>query len=178
MDKLKGKKIALVYHDSPFGKEPIRCCKKRAPNARLELQMLPVTGAWRGAKIHLAANAPKPPRLRAAVGLGRDELHRPEGSAGHGLPRDKMYGVWWAGCRSPTCVTWAKRQGLQRPGTSTATAPPPNIQGHPQAGARQNRGTGPKDEVGSVLYTRGVIIQMLSVEAMRARKERFGKGNP
>ncbi|RZL83007.1 MAG: ABC transporter permease, partial [Variovorax sp.] len=23
MDKLKGKKIALVYHDSPFGKEPI-----------------------------------------------------------------------------------------------------------------------------------------------------------
>jgi branched-chain amino acid transport system substrate-binding protein len=26
LDKLKGKKIALVYHDSPFGKEPIPCC--------------------------------------------------------------------------------------------------------------------------------------------------------
>ena len=34
LDKLKGKKIALVYHDSPFVKEPIRCCKARQ-DARL-----------------------------------------------------------------------------------------------------------------------------------------------
>jgi branched-chain amino acid transport system substrate-binding protein len=26
-DKLKGKKIALVYHDSPFGKSQFPCCK-------------------------------------------------------------------------------------------------------------------------------------------------------
>ena len=31
----------------------------------------------------------------------------------------------------------------------------------------KGQGTGPKDEVGSVLYTRGLIIQMLSVEAVR-----------
>jgi branched-chain amino acid transport system substrate-binding protein len=31
LDKLKGKKIALVYHDSPFGKEPIPRCWKSAP---------------------------------------------------------------------------------------------------------------------------------------------------
>jgi branched-chain amino acid transport system substrate-binding protein len=30
--------------------------------------------------------------------------------------------------------------------------------------------------VGSVLYTRGVIIQMLAVEAVRRAQERFGKG--
>jgi branched-chain amino acid transport system substrate-binding protein len=30
--------------------------------------------------------------------------------------------------------------------------------------------------VGSVLYTRGVIIQMLGVEAVRRAQERFGKG--
>jgi branched-chain amino acid transport system substrate-binding protein len=30
--------------------------------------------------------------------------------------------------------------------------------------------------VGSVLYTRGVIIQMLSIEAVRRAQERFGKG--
>ena len=29
-DKLKGKKIALVYHDSPFGKEPIPLLQERA----------------------------------------------------------------------------------------------------------------------------------------------------
>ena len=40
----------------------------------------------------------------------------------------------------------------------------------------KGQGTGPKDEVGSVLYTRGVIIQMLGVEAVRRAQERFGKG--
>ena len=37
----------------------------------------------------------------------------------------------------------------------------------------KGQGTGPKDEVGSVLYTRGVIIQMLSVEAVRAAQSRL-----
>jgi branched-chain amino acid transport system substrate-binding protein len=40
----------------------------------------------------------------------------------------------------------------------------------------KGQGTGPKDEVGQVLYTRGVIIQMLSIEAVRRAQERFGKG--
>ena len=31
LDKLKGKKIALVYHDSPFGKEPSRW-RRSAPS--------------------------------------------------------------------------------------------------------------------------------------------------
>ncbi len=35
MDKLKGKKIALVYHDSPYGKEPIPLLQERAATARL-----------------------------------------------------------------------------------------------------------------------------------------------
>jgi len=40
----------------------------------------------------------------------------------------------------------------------------------------KGQGTGPKDEVGSVLYVRGTIIQMLAVEAVRRAQERFGKG--
>ena len=38
----------------------------------------------------------------------------------------------------------------------------------------KGQGTGPQDEVGSVLYTRGLIIQMLGVEAVRRAQERFG----
>ena len=36
-DKLKGKKIALVYHDSPYGKEPIALLQKRASMHGFEL---------------------------------------------------------------------------------------------------------------------------------------------
>ena len=40
---LKGKKIALVYHDSPYGKEPIALLQKRAAADGFELALFPVT---------------------------------------------------------------------------------------------------------------------------------------
>src|SRR5450830_857586 len=43
LDKLKGKKIALVYHDSPFGKEALPIIQERAKAHGFELQLLPVT---------------------------------------------------------------------------------------------------------------------------------------
>src|SRR6185437_1360118 len=40
----------------------------------------------------------------------------------------------------------------------------------------KGQGSGPRDDVGSVLYTRGVLIQMLGVEAVRRAQERYGTG--
>jgi ABC-type branched-subunit amino acid transport system substrate-binding protein len=86
LDKLKGKKIALVYHDSPFGKEPIPLLQERSKMHGFDAATAARDGARRGTESHLAAGAPEPPGLHPAVGLGRDELHRPEGSPGHRLP--------------------------------------------------------------------------------------------
>ncbi len=40
----------------------------------------------------------------------------------------------------------------------------------------KGQGTGPKEEVGQVLYMRGVMAAMLSVEGVRRGQERYGKG--
>ena len=40
----------------------------------------------------------------------------------------------------------------------------------------KSQGTGPKEEVGSVLYMRGAMSAMLGVEGVRRAQERFGKG--
>src|SRR6516162_7137704 len=42
-DKMKGKRIALVYHDSPYGKEPIALLQKRSQMHGFETMFLPVT---------------------------------------------------------------------------------------------------------------------------------------
>src|SRR3954464_10123901 len=42
LDKLKGKKIAVVYHDSPFGKEPLPMLQERSKMNGFELLTLPV----------------------------------------------------------------------------------------------------------------------------------------
>src|SRR3989344_852285 len=118
LDKLKGKKIALVYHDSPFGKEPIPLLQERAKMHGFELQMLPVTA----------------PGVEQKATWLQVRQSRPD------------YVLLWC---------W---------GVMNSTA------------LKEAQGTGPKDEVGSVLYTRGVIIQMLAVESVRRAQERFGKG--
>jgi branched-chain amino acid transport system substrate-binding protein len=40
----------------------------------------------------------------------------------------------------------------------------------------KGQGTGPKEEVGQVLYMRGLISAMLGVEGVRKAQERYGKG--
>src|SRR6516165_8693358 len=42
-DKLKGKKISLLYHDSPYGKEPIPMLQVLAPKYGFEFTPIPVT---------------------------------------------------------------------------------------------------------------------------------------
>ena len=43
IDKLKGKKISLVYHDSPYGKEPILALEERAKMNGFTFKAIPVT---------------------------------------------------------------------------------------------------------------------------------------
>jgi hypothetical protein len=50
-DKLKGKKFTLVYHDSPYGKEPIPMLTERSKMHGFELNLIPVTAPRRGAEV-------------------------------------------------------------------------------------------------------------------------------
>ena len=69
-DKLKGKKIALVYHDSPYGKEPIPLLQERAQDARLRAAAAAGRGARRRAEVHLAADPPARVPTTCCCGAG------------------------------------------------------------------------------------------------------------
>ena len=107
LDKLKGKKIALVYHDSPYGKEPIPLLQERAKMHGFELQLLPVDAPRRRAEGDLAADPPEPARLRVAVGLGRDELDRAQGSGRPPATRARRCTACGGPAPSPTSRTSA-----------------------------------------------------------------------
>jgi branched-chain amino acid transport system substrate-binding protein len=93
-----------------------------------------------------------------------------------GYPRDKMYGVWWAGAEPDVKDVGEGAKGYNALALNTSGTQPKVIQDILKHVHGKNQGSGPKDEVGQVLYTRGVIISMLSVEAVRRAQERFGKG--
>ena len=176
LDKLKGKKITLVYHDSPFGKEPIPLLEERARQLGFELAKIPVTAPGvdqKAAWLQVRQNRPDYVLLWGWGVMNSTALKEAQAT---GYPRDKMYGVWWAGAEPDVKDVGEGAKGYNALALNTAGTQPKVIQDILKLVHDKGQGTGPKDEVGQVLYTRGVIIQALSVEAVRRAQERFGKG--
>ena len=176
MDKLKGKKIALVYHDSPFGKEPIPLVQERAKMHGFDLQLIPVTAPGVEQKAAWLQVRQMRPDYVLLWGWGVMNSTALKEAQATGYPRDKMYGVWWAGAEPDVKDVGEGAKGYNALTLNTSGTQPKVIQEILTRVHGKGQGTGPKDEVGSVLYTRGVIIQMLSIEAVRRAQERYGKG--
>jgi len=176
MDKLKGKKIALVYHDSPFGKEPIPLLQERAKQNGFELSLIPVTAPGVEQKSAWLQVRQSRPDFVLLWGWGVMNSTALKEAVATGYPREKMYGVWWAGAEPDVKDVGANAKGYNALALNTSGTQPKVIQDILKQVHDKGQGTGPKDEVGSVLYTRGVIIQMLTIEAVKRAQERFGKG--
>ncbi len=176
-DKLRGKHVALVYHDSPFGKEAIPILQERAAMHGFKLSLLPVTHPGVEQKSTWLQIRRDRPDYVVNWGWGVMNSTLLKEAQATGYPRDKIYGVWWAGAEPDV-----KDIGEGAKGYNAITM---------QHGAEPNaafvkevmdkvhskgQGTGPKDEVGSVLYVRGAMSAMLAVEGVRAAQDRFGKG--
>jgi len=176
LDKLKGKKIALVYHDSPFGKEPIPLLQERSRMHGFELQLIPVTAPGVEQKSAWLQVRQSHPDYVLLWGWGVMNSTALKEAQATGYPREKMYGVWWAGAEPDVKDVGAGAKGYNALNLNSSGQSPKVIQDILKYVHAKGQGTGSKDEVGSVLYTRGVIIQMLGVEAVRRAQERFGKG--
>ncbi len=173
---LKGKKIALVYHDSPYGKEPIPLLQKRAAAEGFDVQLYPVTppgveqkSTWlqiRQAKpdyvLFWSAGVMTPAGIREAQASG--------------YPRDKVYGVWWAGSDHDVKDIGDGAKGYNAITLQNSAAKDKVIDDIRKFVYDKGQGTGPADGVGAIAYNRGVMISMLQVEAIRAAQEKYGKG--
>jgi branched-chain amino acid transport system substrate-binding protein len=175
--KLKGKKIALVYLDAPFGKEPIPLLQERAKLEGFELQLLPVTAPGTEQKATWLQIRQSKPDYVFLWGWGIMNGTALKEAQATGYPRDHMYGVWWAGAEPDVKDIGEGAKGYNALALNPAGTQPKVIQDIMKYVYDKGQGSAAsKDEVGTILYTRGVIIQMLGVEAVRRAQERFGKG--
>lgn len=176
LDQLKGKKIALVYHDSPFGKEPIPLLQKRAEMHGFELSLLPVTAPGVEQKATWLQVRQQRPDYVLLWGWGVMNSTALKEAVATGFPREKLFGVWWAGAEPDVKDVGANAKGYSTLALNPNGTDYPLMQGILSKVHDAGQGTGPREEVGSVLYTRGVIISMLTVEAIRRAQQQFGEG--
>ncbi len=177
LDKLKGKKIALVYHDSPYGKEPIALLQERAKMHGFELSLLPVAHPGVEQKATWLQIRQNRPDYLFLWGWGVMNSTSLKEAVATGYPRDKMYGVWWAGAEPDVKDVGDGAKGYNALALQHGAEPNAKVTKDILALVHgKGQGTGPKEEVGQVLYMRGVTAAMLSVEGVRRAQERFGKG--
>ena len=177
LDKLKGKKIALVYHDSPFGKEPIPALQERAKMHGFELQLLPVTHPGVEQKATWLQIRQSKPDNVLLWGWGVMNSTALKEAQATGYPREKMTGIWWAGAEPDVKDVGAGAKGYNALALQHSAEPNAKVvKDMLDMVHAKGQGTGPKEEVGSVLYMRGMLSAMLSVEGVRKAQERYGKG--
>ncbi|HET7795089.1 MAG TPA: ABC transporter substrate-binding protein [Rhizobacter sp.] len=177
MAKLKGKKIALVYHDSPYGKEPIPLLQQRAAMLGFELQLLPVTAPGVEQKSTWLQVRQSRPDYVMLWGWGVMNSTAIKEAQAVAYPREKMYGVWWAGAEPDVKDVGEGAKGYNAVTMQHGAEPDSKFVKDVLALVHgKGQGTGPKEEVGSVLYMRGAISAMLAVEGVKRAQERFGKG--
>src|SRR5262247_784751 len=117
-DKLKGKKITLVYHDSPYGKEPIPALEARAKLNGIEFKAVPVTHPGVEQKSQWLAIRQDRPDYVLLWGWGVMNSTAIKEAAAVAYPRDKMIGVWWSGAEPD--VTPAGDQAIGNKAIRTA----------------------------------------------------------
>jgi branched-chain amino acid transport system substrate-binding protein len=176
-DKLKGKKIAVVFHDSAFGKEVLPIIQERSKMHGFEVLLLPVPAPGVEQKAIWLQVRQQRPDFVVMQTWGVMTPTAIKEAVATGYPREKMFGTWWSGAEPDLKDVGAAAKGysavMMQHGAEPESAVVKEILEKVHA---KGQGSGPKEEVGTVLYMRGAMGAMLAVEGVRAAQERFGKG--
>ena len=176
-DKLKGKKIVHLYHDSPYGKEPIPLLTERSKMHDFQLTTIPVANPGIEQKSAWLQIRQQRPDYVLLWGWGVMNSTAIKEAVATGFPREKMYGVWWAAAEPDVKDVGDGAKGYN--GLTLQHGAEPNsavVKEVLETVHAMGQGTGPKDEVGQVLYMRGMMAALLSVEGVRRAQDRYGKG--
>jgi len=174
LDKLKGKKIALLYHDSPYGKEPIAALDVMAKKYGFEFLQIPVAAPGSEQKSQWLQIRQQRPDYVLLWGWGVMNSAAVTEAGNVNYPRDKMIGVWWSGAEPDVIPAGEKGAGykalmLQHPAGKFAVHK--DIE---KFVSSQGKSLSKPDEIGSVLYNRGLVNSMLGTEAIRTAMAKFG----
>ena len=97
LDALKGKKIYLVYHNSAYGKEPLRTLEAMAEKFGYEFRGLPVDHPGQEQKATWLQIRKEKPDWVLMWGWGVMNQGAIKEAASIRYPMDHFIGVWWSG---------------------------------------------------------------------------------
>ena len=174
MENLKGKKLALIYHNSAYGKEPIATLEKLSEIHGYELTTLAVDHPGQEQKATWLQIRRLQPDWIFLWGWGVMNSVAIKEAAAVRFPMDHFIGVWWSGSENDVIPAGEAAKGYK---AGTFHSVGVSAQVHQDIleliydgdleKAREN-------SFGEVLYNRGLVNAMLGIEAVRTAQKRWG----
>jgi len=171
---LNGKKIALVYHNSAYGKEPIRTLEELSEKHGFELSLLPVDHPGQEQKSQWLQIRRDRPDNVVMWGWGVMNQVAIQEAANIRFPMENFIGVWWSGAEHDVMPAGDKADGYKAVTFHNVGRDFPifdDIQTHV---VDKGLAAGAGDQIGNVLYNRGMYAAMLAVEAAKTAQEIHG----
>lgn len=171
---LEGKKIVLLYHNSAYGREPIPTLTRLSERLGYEFTSIGVDSPGQEQGNQWLQIRRERPDYVIMWGWGVMNAVAIQEAANIRFPMENFIGIWWSGSENDVRPAGAGAHGykaLAMHGTGRDYPIYEDIQQHVvDAGLAAGNG----DQVGTVMYSRGLYAAMLAVEAARTAQEIHG----
>ena len=173
---VKGKKIGFIYLDVGYGKEPIPLLEKLAPEMGFEWVGFPVGVKEMQNQGATWLNVRKErPDWMIMWGFGAMNAAAIKEAAKIRFPMDKFIGNWWAGAHADLEPVGETGKGYLSANFSGIGTDFPALQDVIKHVVDAGNSQAKKEDVGKVLYNRGLFNAVIMAEAIRAGQKSSGK---
>ena len=170
---LDGKTIALVYHNSAYGKEPIRTLEELSALHGFTLTQLAVDHPGQEQKSQWLQIRRERPDYVLMWGWGVMNQVAVQEAANIGFPMENFIGNWWAGAEHDVTPAGLAANGYKSLNMNRVADYP--VLAEIQTLVHESgNAAGDGSNLGSVLYVRGMYAAMLAAEAIAKAQDIHG----
>ena len=171
---ISGKKIALVYHNSAYGKEPIRTLQGLAEKHGFELMEVAVDHPGQEQKSQWLQIRRERPDNVLMWGWGVMNQVAIQEAANIRYPMENFIGIWWSGSENDVLPAGDAANGYKALTFHGVGADFPIFEDIQTHVVDKGLAAGAGDQIGTVLYNRGMYAAMLAAEAAKKAQEIHG----
>ena len=164
---IKGKKIALVYHNSAYGKEPIRTLEELAKIHGYELSLLAVDHPGQEQKSQWLQIRRERPDYVLMWGWGVMNQVAIQEAANIRFPMENFIGIWWSGSENDVLPVGDKANGYKALALGNPGGDYPVYGDLEKYVYSSGKAAGAGDQAKTVLYNRGMYAALLAAEAVK-----------
>ncbi len=174
-DKLKGKKIAHVFLDSAYGKEPIETFRTYADRYGFDLSLFPVPSPGLEQKSTWLQIRQLRPDYVTLWGWGVMNPTTLKEAAAVGFPRERILGIWYSGQDDAVVPAGDAAKGYKALNFHGAGKDYPVHREIMKHVREPGKGSGDGNNFGSISYNRGIVNAVFVTEAVRTAQEKYGE---